>query len=167
MGKHWSPAYVGVGSNLDDPAAQVRTALLALGGLERTRLVRASALYRNPPMGPQDQPDFVNAVAGLVTQLDPLALLDGLIAIEIGQGRTRRSGDRWGPRRIDLDLLAMGGRVVDSDRLRLPHPGISERNFVLFPLLEIAPDLQIPGQGRVRDLARGADATTLESIGPA
>lgn len=146
-------AFVGVGSNLDDPDLQVRVALGALGQLPQTRCLRHSTLLRNPAMGPQPQPDFVNAVAELDTGLRPLELLDALLAMEQKQGRDRSAGVRWGPRRIDLDLLLYGDLSLNLPRLTLPHPGIESRNFVLLPLLEIAPDLLIPGLGSVRHLA--------------
>jgi 2-amino-4-hydroxy-6-hydroxymethyldihydropteridine diphosphokinase len=156
----WQPAYIGVGSNLEDPRAQVLTALERLGQLPRTRLVLASRLYGSRPFGPVPQPDFVNAVAGVLTQLDPTALLAELHAIESSMGRPLRH-DRWGPRIIDLDLLAQGRERLEEAELTLPHPGIVERNFVLYPLAEIAPDLELPGLGRVADLAA---AVTAEGI---
>lgn len=149
----WVPAYVGIGSNLDNPDRQVQAALEALAELLDTRRVCQSAMLRNPALGPQPQPEFVNAVAGLLTRLSPAELLDALLAIERGQGRDRSSGVRWGPRRIDLDLLVYGDLVQDTDCLVIPHPGIASRNFVLFPLLEIAPGLRVPGLGPVRQLA--------------
>ncbi|MEO7386145.1 MAG: 2-amino-4-hydroxy-6-hydroxymethyldihydropteridine diphosphokinase [Gammaproteobacteria bacterium] len=152
-GTRWVPAYVGVGSNLDAPEEQVRAALDALCGLPETRRIVCSASWRNPALGPQPQPDFVNAVAGLLTRLPPARLLDELLAIERRQGRDRSAGVRWGPRRIDLDLLVVGDVVMDTASLVLPHPGIATRNFVLFPLLEIAPGLSIPGLGPVWRLA--------------
>jgi 2-amino-4-hydroxy-6-hydroxymethyldihydropteridine diphosphokinase len=143
-------AYIGIGSNLDDPAAQVGRACEALAGLPRTDLVACSALYRSAPMGPPDQPDYVNAVAALATGLEPLSLLDALQAVENRHGRVR--GRRWGERVIDLDLLVYGDARIDAPRLRVPHPGLAQRAFVLVPLAEIAPDLVVPGVGRVRDL---------------
>ena len=154
MTQIWMPAYIGVGSNLDDPAAQVRTALNAIGELPDTRLVAVSALYANPPMGPQDQPDYVNAVAGVLTTVPPHEFLQRLQGLEQELGRVRTEGDKWGPRVIDLDLLIYSVRVIDEQGLNLPHPGISERNFVLFPLCDIAPSLVVPGQGTVSLLAR-------------
>ena len=156
----WQPAYVGVGSNLDDPRAQVLAALERLGRLPKTRLVLASRLYRSRPFGPVAQPDFVNAVAGILTQLEPPALLQELKAIESSMGRPARH-ERWGPRIIDLDLLALGSERRQDPELTLPHPGIVERNFVLYPLAEIAPDLELVGVGRVADLAA---AVTTEGI---
>lgn len=161
---HWAPAYLGVGSNLDDPAAQVQRALAALGKLPQTRLVASSRSYRNPPMGPQDQPDFVNAAAGLLTQLTPDELLDEMQALEATLGRVRTPGDKWGPRVIDLDLLVYGLRVEATERLTLPHPGISQRNFVLFPLRDIAPTLVVPGQGSIARLAAQTSADGLVAL---
>ena len=151
--RNWVPAYVGVGSNLDDPEEQVRHALDALGRIPATRCIVFSSSWRNPALGPQPQPDFVNAVAGLLTLLPPEGLLDELLSIERRQGRDRSSGLRWGPRRIDLDLLVHGGAVMETGTLVLPHPGMATRNFVLFPLLEIAPGLRVPGLGPVSRLA--------------
>lgn len=160
----WTPAYVGLGSNLEDPPVQIHRACGALHGLPRCMLVAVSALYRNPPMGPQDQPWYVNAVAGLLTQLSPWELLDALKSIEAAHGRTRRPADRWGPRVIDLDLLVYGATRVEEAGLSLPHAGIAQRNFVLFPLLEVAPTLDVPGLGRVSDLAARVDGSRLERI---
>lgn len=159
--KHWIPAYIGLGSNLDGPAGQIKRAFNALAKLPESRLEAMSPCYRNPPMGPADQPDFVNAVAVLLTQLDPGDLLSGLQGIERGAGRSGPSGPRWGPRCIDLDILAYASRVIDREELQIPHPGICERNFVLFPLLDLAPELVIPGCGVVRELAKCVDGSTL------
>ncbi len=145
---HWTPAYVGLGSNLDRPAVQIDTAFSMLAEIPETRLVLRSSLYRSAPLGGIEQPDFVNAAAGLLTQLDARALLAELQQIERRRGR-QRDGSRWGPRVIDLDLLAFGRQVIDVPGIRVPHPGIAQRNFVLLPLREIAPDLDIPGLGRI------------------
>jgi 2-amino-4-hydroxy-6-hydroxymethyldihydropteridine diphosphokinase len=149
----WQPAYIGVGSNLQDPRRQVSTASARLADLPRTRLVLTSRLYASRPFGPVSQPDFVNAVAGLLTQLDPEELLRELRALESAMGRTAPR-ERWGPRIIDLDLLALGSERRSLPSLTLPHPGIVERNFVLYPLSDIAPDLELPGMGRVAELKR-------------
>jgi 2-amino-4-hydroxy-6-hydroxymethyldihydropteridine diphosphokinase len=149
------PAYIRLGSNLDDPVGQVRRALAALAAMPDTRLIASSALYRSPPMGPQDQPDFVNAVAGLLTCLPARQLLGALQVIEDAQGR-RRDGPRWGPRTLDLDLLLYGGLCMDDDDLALPHPGLAERAFVLVPLLELAPGLRVPGGASIAKLAAAA-----------
>jgi len=159
-GPVWMPAYVALGSNLDDPPGQLRRACRELAGLPHTRLVVVSSFYRNPPLGRADQPDFVNAVAGVLTQLPASELLARLKAIESAHGRDH-SADRWGPRTLDLDLLMHGTARVAQDGLTLPHPGMTERNFVLFPLLEIAPGLEIPGHGSVVELARRLDRSGL------
>jgi 2-amino-4-hydroxy-6-hydroxymethyldihydropteridine diphosphokinase len=145
---HWLPAYVGVGSNLSDPAAQVRRALTALAGLPGTLLVASSPLYRTRPFGDVVQPAFVNAVAGLLSQRTPEELLADLRALERTLGR-EAPRERWGPRLIDLDLLVVGRETRATDSLTLPHPGIAERDFVLYPLADVAPDLDVPGLGRV------------------
>ena len=160
----WIPAYIGLGSNLDDPARQVRAALALLEDLPDSRVVATSALYSNPPMGPQDQPDFVNAVAGLLTRQEPEALLRSLQALETRLGRVRDAGDRWGPRIIDLDLLVYGSLQRSVPGLNLPHPGIFERNFVLLPLCDIAPALQVPGQGVVAAMAAKLEHSGLKRL---
>jgi len=157
------PAYVALGSNLDDPRAQVERAFDALAELPQTRTVLRSSLYRSQPFGPVVQPEFVNAVAGLLTSLDPAALLAGLKELESQLGRSQPVV-RWGPRRIDLDLLLHGSSRVSGPGLEVPHPGIAGRAFVLVPLAEIAPDLDVPGLGRVRALLERVDAATVERI---
>jgi 2-amino-4-hydroxy-6-hydroxymethyldihydropteridine diphosphokinase len=148
---HWLPAYVGVGSNLQEPRAQVVRALEALARLPTTRLVARSPLYHTPPFGEVVQPAFVNAVAGLMTQLTPEEMLDALRRLEKELGR-EPPRERWGPRLIDLDLLVVGAEKHATETLKLPHPGIAERDFVLYPLADIAPDLDVPGVGRVSRL---------------
>lgn len=143
-------AYVGLGSNLDGPREQVEEGLRELDRLPETELEQASSLYRSAPMGPQDQPDYVNAVARLRTRLAPEALLDELQAIEQKHGRVRRR--HWGARTLDLDILLYGDRVLLTSRLRVPHPGLAQRDFVLYPLAEIGAHLDIPGHGRLADL---------------
>ncbi len=120
--------YIGLGANLDDPAAQIRTALQALARLPHCRLLRVSSLYGSKPLGPQDQPDYLNAVAELDTQLEPLALLDALQAQEQQQGRIKRR--HWGERCIDLDLLLYGNTTMRSERLNIPHHELHNRSFV-------------------------------------
>ena len=145
-------AWVGLGSNLADPVAQVRAGLDALAALPSTGVLAQSRLYRTAPWGRTDQPAFVNAVARLSTALAPLDLLDALLGIERRHGRERSSDLRWGPRTLDLDLLLYGDRRIVDARLTIPHPRLRERAFVLVPLAELDPELSIPGDGRVQDL---------------
>ena len=159
-------AHVGLGSNLADPARQVRQGIEELGRLPRTRLTARSSLYRTAPVGKLDQPDFVNAVAVLETELSARELLQGLLAVEARHGRVRTEPN--GPRTLDLDLLLLGGQVIHEPGLDLPHPRMHERAFVLLPLAEVSPDASIPGRGRVADLlARAADqrATRIDAEG--
>jgi 2-amino-4-hydroxy-6-hydroxymethyldihydropteridine diphosphokinase len=150
-------AYIGLGSNLNAPARQIEQALAALATLPQSRLLRHSALYASPPLGPPDQPDYLNAVAELETTLSPLNVLDALQAIEQAQGRVR--GRHWGERVIDLDLLLYGDVQMQSERLTLPHAGMTERAFVLRPLAELVPNMRLPGGAVLSDLlhARAAD----------
>lgn len=143
-------AYIGLGSNLSDPAQQVRSALATLSTSPEVKLLRSSTLYRSAPMGPPGQPDYVNAVAQLETRLSAHQLLDLLQGIERQQGRIR--DQHWGPRTLDLDLLLYGDCRIVDERLTVPHPGMAERAFVLYPLREIAPGLEIPGVGALSDL---------------
>jgi 2-amino-4-hydroxy-6-hydroxymethyldihydropteridine diphosphokinase len=159
----WRPAYVGVGSNLEDPRAQVVNAMSRLAQLPLTRVELTSPLYRSRPLGPIAQPDFVNAVAGLLTQLEAEALLAELRGLEGALGRPA-AHERWGPRVIDLDLLSYGRERRSAPALTLPHPGIPERNFVLYPLADIAPDLDLPGLGRVAGLAGRVGAEGLARL---
>ena len=132
-------AYIGLGANLDQPLAQVEGAARQLAALPDSQLLALSPRYASAPMGPQDQPDYVNAVAALATRLSPLALLDALQAIEQAHGRQRLV--RWGARTLDLDLLLYGDQLINEPRLTVPHPGMLERAFVLVPLLDVAPTL--------------------------
>ena len=145
------PAFVGIGSNLSGPSSQVEAAIDALDDVKSTRVVAVSGLYRSAAFGGVEQPDFVNAVAGILTGLEPLPLLRELQSIEDARGRDR-GGQRWGPRVLDLDLLLYAGRRIEEPDLVVPHPGIGERNFVLLPLRELAPDLVIPGLGPIARL---------------
>ena len=161
--RHWAPVYVGLGSNLQMPARQVDEAFDLLAEIRGTRLVLRSSLYRSTAFGGIEQPDFINAVAGLLTTLLPAEFLAVLQAIEKRQGRDR-DGMRWGPRVLDLDLLVYGSEVIDEDGLTVPHPGIAERNFVLLPLGEIAPDLVVPGLGPVANLPVNTDEPSVSRI---
>lgn len=152
-------AYIALGSNLRGPAAQVRAAFDALAGLPGTRLVRRSSLYRNPPAGGLDQPDYVNAVAEIETRLGPRELLEALLGIERARGRVRDYPNA--PRTLDLDIVLYGSGVIDEPGLTVPHPRMLERPFVLVPLAEIAPDASIPGAGRAAEAARRVDATRM------
>jgi 2-amino-4-hydroxy-6-hydroxymethyldihydropteridine diphosphokinase len=149
-------AYVGLGSNLAGPERQLHQAFSAMALIPSTRVLRQSSLYRSRPMGPKDQPDYLNACAELDTGLTAHALLQELQQIESRQGRVR-DGLRWGPRTLDLDLLMYGNSRIEDETLIVPHPEIPNRGFVLAPLAEIAPELQIPGMGHVQDL--------LETVG--
>ena len=151
MSEAGAEALVGLGSNLDGPVRQIEIALGMLDAIDRTSVVASSALYRSAPLGGIEQPDFVNAAALLTTELDPGELLGQLLEIERTRGR-ERGETHWGPRVLDLDLLAYGHASIDEPGLTVPHPGIASRNFVLLPLREIAPEFEIPGLGRVRDL---------------
>ncbi len=145
---HWVKAYIGLGSNLNDPESQLRQGFAALAGLTDCRNLLASDLYLSLPFGDVDQPNFVNAVAAMETRCSPQALLTALQGIEHSQGRTREL--RWGPRTLDLDILLYGGEIVDQPDLIIPHPGLLQRDFVLYPLFEIASEIVIPGHGRIR-----------------
>lgn len=153
-------AFVGLGSNLDDPCEQVRRALSELADIPATRLLAHSSLYRSSPMGPAEQPDFINAVAKIETGLGPRELLSELQSIEAAH-RRKRDGERWGPRTLDLDLLLYGTAIIRETDLEVPHAGLAERNFVLQPLSEIDAEIEIPGRGSVRVLLSKCPAAGL------
>jgi 2-amino-4-hydroxy-6-hydroxymethyldihydropteridine diphosphokinase len=155
-------AYVALGSNLHDPAGHVRGAVEELAMLPDTRLARVSSLYRSAPVGYLDQPDFINAVAQIETDLTPRALLDQLLAIERRYGRVRDFPNA--PRTLDLDILLYGECIVQEPRLTIPHPRMHERAFVLVPLAEIAHDAVIPGRGRASELLARIDAAGLMKL---
>ncbi|WP_373186685.1 2-amino-4-hydroxy-6-hydroxymethyldihydropteridine diphosphokinase [Halopseudomonas sp.] len=155
--------HIGLGSNQAEPRAQLRQACESLAALAGTRLLRCSRLYRSAPMGPQDQPDYVNAVALIDTTLTPLALLDALQAIEQQQGRQRKA-ERWGPRTLDLDILLYANQQIDSDRLRVPHYHMHARPFVLYPLAELDPDLILPDGTPLQHLLQNCPAQGIEAI---
>lgn len=148
-------AYIALGSNLNDPAQQLRNALETLNATVHCRLVAVSAFYQSSPLGPQDQPDFVNAVACVETTLTPFQLLDLLQEIEQKQGRVRLR--RWGERTLDLDLLLFDNLMIYSQRLTVPHYAMTERQFVIQPLWEIAPHLRLPNGQRLADIQHKLD----------
>lgn len=155
--------YIGLGSNLAEPLAQLRGALAALAGLPQSRLLTASSFYASDPLGPPDQPRYVNAVAALDTRLAPLQLLDALQAIELNQGRVRKA-ERWGPRTLDLDILLFGERQLDEPRLKVPHYHLHARPFVLYPLAEIAPELRLPDGRALGELLAACPFQGLERL---
>ncbi|HEV7802037.1 MAG TPA: 2-amino-4-hydroxy-6-hydroxymethyldihydropteridine diphosphokinase [Burkholderiales bacterium] len=156
------PAYVALGSNLRDPAAQVKAGVEELAMLPDTRLVQVSSLYRTAPVGFLDQPDFVNAVALIETALTPRTLLDALLAIERRYGRVRDFPNA--PRTLDLDILLFGDEPYRDDALTIPHPRLHERAFVLVPLAEIAPDTIVPGLQSASELVARVDASGIEKL---
>ena len=175
-----SIAYIGIGSNLAEPINQVQLAIEELDDLSRSICRRYSSLYRSPPMVVEkrvvekgivekgslnegrDQPDYINAVAELETGLSPLDLLHELQHLEALHNRIRE--ERWGPRTLDLDVLLYDDRIIESPELTVPHPGLYERNFVLYPLAEIAPDLEIPGAGQLGELLGSCERGNLEKL---
>jgi 2-amino-4-hydroxy-6-hydroxymethyldihydropteridine diphosphokinase len=155
-------AYIGLGSNLANPQTQVLSAQNELAKLPQTRLIAASSLYKSPPMGPQDQPDYINAVAALETSLSPNDLLDHLKKVEQQHGRVKQR--HWGERTLDLDILLYGQQQIEEEHLHVPHKGIAERAFVLYPLAEIAPELVIPKFGNIEKLLKLCPQDGLERI---
>ncbi len=155
-------AYIGLGSNLEDPVQQLLTALTELDQLEQCQLVAQSSLYSSKPVGPQDQPDFVNAVAKLKTELTPLVLLDRLQELEQSHRRIRER--HWGPRTLDLDLLLYDDDFITNPRLTVPHAHMHERGFVLLPLQEIDPEISIPGKGLVTEILHYIDTDDLQLL---
>lgn len=159
-------AYIGLGSNLDGPVQQLEQAIAALRDLPQTRVLQQSSFYQSKPLGPEQQPDYVNAAVLLDTSLTAFALLEHLQSIENKQGRVR-GPVRWQARTLDLDLLLYGDELITTEDLIVPHPEIANRNFVLIPLAEITPDLHVPGQGRVTELLAQtgeADIVKLKTI---
>ena len=156
-------AYVGLGSNLNDPGAQIRSALAALDAIPATCCVSHSSLYRSKPLGSMAQPDYLNAVAAVDTHLPAKELLRELHLIEEQHGRVRGM-ERWAPRTLDLDLLLYGDVQVEGESLTVPHPGLPERNFVLYPLHEIAPQLHIPGAGSLQALLERCSSLGLQAM---
>lgn len=150
-------AFIALGSNLGEPRTQVLHGFEAMSRIPRSELLARSRLYRSAPWGVREQPEFVNAVAELETQLGARELLEAMLRIERATGR-ERGGVRWGPRLLDLDLLLYGDRVMHETGLTVPHPHLHERAFVLLPLNELAPERDVPGLGPVRELTARIDA---------
>ena len=155
-------AYIGLGSNLENPVEQVKTALRELNKLPQSRLLLQSSLYQSAPMGPANQPDYINAVAAIETRLAADDLLSELQGLELLHQRVRK--ERWGPRTLDLDLLLYGERSINSERLVVPHPGLVERDFVLRPLFEIAPTLVLPAEQVLAELLSVCPETGLQRL---
>ena len=156
-------AYIGLGSNLGDSVATLKSACLAIAAVDGIQILAISSFYRSQPVGPQDQPDFVNAAIRVGTTLSAEQLLDALQAIENQHGRVRTQ--HWGPRTLDLDILLYDDQQINNQRLRIPHPEIPFRGFVLYPLQEIAPaDLVIPGLGSLSTLIASCPKNGLEKI---
>ncbi len=153
-------AYIAIGSNLSDPVNQALNAIEALKTIPDTRLVSASKLYSSTPMGPQDQPDYINAVAKIETTLSPIELLDSTQKIELEHGRVRKE-ERWGPRTLDLDILIFGNETISTERLTVPHYGMKVREFVLYPLAEIEPDFIFPDGTELTSLLKEVDKNGL------
>jgi len=145
-------AYIGLGSNLSDPRAQVINAAKAIGNIIESNVITLSSLYLSKPMGPQDQNDYINAVIAIETSLSALELLDALQSIENSAGRVRKD-NRWGARILDCDILLYGSESIENERLTIPHYGMKLREFVLLPLAEIAPSLHLPDGSSISELA--------------
>ena len=154
--------FIGLGSNLSNPSEQIDQVLNSIGSLPETKLISSSSLYASKPLGPQDQPDFVNAVCLIETNLSPDVLLKALQQIEIGQGRVKKR--HWGERLIDLDILTYGDLQLSTESLTIPHSQMHLRDFVLVPMLEIAPDASIPGLGAVKSLIDKLEESYIYSI---
>lgn len=156
-------AYIGLGSNLATPVEQIKAARTELAAIAEIKELAFSGLYRSSPMGPQDQPDYVNAVMAIATDLSPIDLLRCLQHLENRHGRVR-NGQRWGARTLDLDLLLYGDQRIDLPDLSVPHVGLSERSFVLYPLYEIAPHLIVPGKGGIAELIANCPLAGLKLL---
>lgn len=156
-----SICYIALGSNLNDPLAQANQAIAALKQLPNTVVTDISPFYRSKPLGPQDQNDYLNAVIKLTTSLKPIALLDGLQAIEKSQGRVRKD-NRWGARTLDLDILLYDDLIIDNDRLTIPHYHMKNREFVLYPLFDISPELILPDNDKLSDLIKKCPLNNLK-----
>ena len=150
-------AYIALGSNLASPLEQVNAAVQALGEIPHSRIQAVSSFYRTPPLGPQDQPDYLNAAVVLNTALDAETLLDNTQRIELQQGRVRKA-ERWGPRTLDLDIMLFGNEVINTYRLTVPHYDMKNRGFMLWPLFEVAPDLIFPDGISLKSILDGLGA---------
>ncbi|MFH7927544.1 2-amino-4-hydroxy-6-hydroxymethyldihydropteridine diphosphokinase [Enterobacter roggenkampii] len=150
-------AYIAIGSNLASPLEQVNAAVQALGEIPQSRTVAVSSFYRTPPLGPQDQPDYLNAAVAIETDLDAETLLDNTQRIELQQGRVRKA-ERWGPRTLDLDIMLFGDEVIHTERLTVPHYDMKNRGFMLWPLFEIAPDLIFPDGSTLNAILQSLNA---------
>ncbi|WBU48607.1 2-amino-4-hydroxy-6-hydroxymethyldihydropteridine diphosphokinase [Kosakonia pseudosacchari] len=150
-------AYIALGSNLASPLDQVNAAITALGEIPQSRIVAVSSLYRTPPLGPPDQPDYLNAAVALETALEPETLLDHTQGIELQQGRVRKA-ERWGPRTLDLDIMLFGNLTLNTERLTVPHYDMKNRGFMLWPLFEIAPDLHFPDGTSLQEILANLNA---------
>jgi len=155
-------AFVGMGSNLEDPISQIKRGIEAMRGLPETELIAASSLYRTPPWGKQDQPDFINAVVKLKTKQTALHLMSLLFGIENAHHRTRE--EKWGPRTLDCDLILYGQHVIETPELTVPHPRMKTRGFVLLPLAEIAPNMQLPTGEYITDLLAHCDCIGIQKL---
>ncbi|GAA6203832.1 MULTISPECIES: 2-amino-4-hydroxy-6-hydroxymethyldihydropteridine diphosphokinase [Thalassotalea] len=154
-------AYIGLGSNLSDPKAQIHLAIEQIKTIPNTHCIKISSLYYSRPMGPQDQPDYMNAVMAVETQLPALVLLDHLQAIENKAGRVRKE-NRWGARILDLDILLFGDKTINNERLTVPHYGMKVREFVIIPLAEIAETLVMPDGTSISTLAKNIATNDLK-----
>lgn len=152
--------YLAIGSNLASPLEQVNAALAALADIPESQLVAVSDFYRTPPLGPQDQPDYLNAAVALETALAPETLLDHTQRIELQQGRERKA-HRWGPRTLDLDIMLFGEMQIATPRLTVPHYDMKNRAFMLLPLAQIAPDLRFPDGDKLSDLLANLDPSGI------
>ncbi|EOI5728042.1 2-amino-4-hydroxy-6-hydroxymethyldihydropteridine diphosphokinase [Cronobacter malonaticus] len=153
-------AFIALGSNLAEPLTQVNNALAALARIPGSRIVATSSFYRTPPLGPQDQPDYLNAAVALETTLSAEALLDNTQRIELEQGRVRKA-ERWGPRTLDLDIMLFGDATINTGRLTVPHYDMKNRAFMLLPLSEIAPALRFPDGERLADVLERLDCSAI------
>ncbi|MFW0881472.1 2-amino-4-hydroxy-6-hydroxymethyldihydropteridine diphosphokinase [Cronobacter dublinensis] len=153
-------AYIALGSNLAEPLSQVNDALAALAQIPHSRIVATSPFYRTPPLGPQDQPDYLNAAVALETTLTAEALLDNTQRIELQQGRVRKA-ERWGPRTLDLDIMLFGDETINTERLTVPHYDMKNRAFMLLPLAQIAPALRFPDGERLTEVLERLDCSVI------